>query len=129
MHDGLHAMKSAEDTVAYLARQIGYVYHHRALLYGGSGSGVEIYLRDYHEIWAFITGRLDDLGDALREELVAESAGAVNSFANHFSTENSEADEEQVARYVVQRWRNISDRLNVPIPHEAILAELAEDGL
>ena len=129
MHVGLHAMKSAEETVAYLARQIGYVYHHRALLYGGSGWGVEVYLRDYHEIWAVITGRLDDVGDALCEELVAESAGAANSFSNHFATENSDADEDQIVKYVVQHWRNISDRLNVPIPHEAILAELAEDGL
>jgi len=121
-------MKSAEDTVAYLARQIGYVYHHRALHYGGSGVGVECYLRDHHEIWAFIEDRKDHLTNALREELVDQAAGA-NSFSDHYAMLNPKADEDQIANYVVQHWRNISERLGVPIPHDAILAKLAEDGL
>ena len=41
-------MKSSEAMVEYLAEQIGVLYYHNPLMYGGSPNGVETLLWAYH---------------------------------------------------------------------------------
>src|SRR5687768_7542784 len=104
-------MKSQQETVSYLLRRIGYVYHHRPLMYGGSGAGVELYLLDHHEIWAFIMDRENDFENARRDQLASENCGSAN-FASRYAMNHPAADEINIASYVVEQWRKISDGFN-----------------
>ncbi len=121
-------MKSPELTIEYIARQIGYVYLHRPLLYGGNGAGVEIYLHDHHEIWAFIVDRRDDLLNARSYQLSVEGCGA-NNFSSFYAATHRNATEDEIAAYVVKQWRAISEQMGVPVPYDEITNEFVADGL
>src|SRR5687768_11614327 len=121
-------MKTQEETVAFILRSIGYVYQDRPLRYGGSGAGVELYLLDHHEIWSFIMDREDDLKNAYWDQLASEDCGSAN-FSTRYAMNHPAADEIEIASYVVEQSRKISDRLEMPIPHDEIKQELARDGV
>ena len=118
-------MESPEETVQYIATQIGYVYYRPPLMYGGTGAGVETYLLDHHQIWAFIVDRQSDLRDAFLAGLATEDCGSAD-FSTRYAMNHPNATQADIADYVVAQWRKISDRLNVPIPHSEIRQELTK---
>lgn len=117
-------MKSAQELVAYIAHRIGYVYYFdRPLMYGGTGAGVDLLLLNFHEFWAEIMDRQDELRTTYWKALEDEDCGSAN-FSNRFAINNPEASEHEIAQYVVKQWRKISDQLEVPVPHAELKAEL-----
>ena len=116
-------MRSTDDVVAYLITRIGYVYHHSgALVYGGTAEGVNLLLRTYHEIWSVCTNREQDLAETLSAAKDAANCGAA-TFAGRYAMNHPEASEEEVARYAMDRFREVSDQLGMPIPHEELERE------
>ncbi|MGO8745339.1 MAG: hypothetical protein ACLQNE_05065 [Thermoguttaceae bacterium] len=109
-------MKTPEETIAWIAGAIGYVYNdHRPLMYGGNGAGVDLLLHVYHEMWSFIVGRYDEFEDTWQQVLEEEECGSAN-FSTRYSMNHPGVSEEDVARYVVEQWRKVSERLGIPIP-------------
>ena len=119
-------MKTPEDSVAYIARQIGYVYHHRPLMYGGTGAGVDLLLHAYHDIWSVIVERHQEFREVWWRVLEEENCGSAN-FSTRHSTDHPGASDLEIASYVVQQWQKVSERLDVPIPHRQIAQELERD--
>jgi hypothetical protein len=120
-------MKSPEEIVAYIALKIGYMYyHHRPILYGGTGAGVDLLLLNYHELWAEITNRQEELRETWHSVLNAEDCGSA-SFSMRYSMNNPEASQPEIAQYVVDQWRKISDQLELPLPHAELIAEFEKN--
>jgi hypothetical protein len=108
-------MKTPDAIVEHVLKQIGYIYFHRPLLYGLTGTGVSVSIHNYHRIWAFIVGREDDLRDAYDKQIQEEGCGSAD-FATCYRLRNPDASEEEIANYVVHQWIKISDRVKIPIP-------------
>ena len=116
-------MKSPEEIVAYIALRIGYLYyHHRPLLYGGTAAGVDLLLLNYHELRAEITNRQEELWETWHSVLKDEDCGSAN-FSTRYAMNNPDASQPEIAQYVVNQWRKISDKLGVPLPHNVLRAE------
>lgn len=117
-------MKTSQETIAYLALRIGYLYYYRPLAYGGSADGVEVLLFTYHEVWSEIVGRYDEFRNTYWQVLAEQGCGAAN-FPHYYVMNHPGASQEEITAYVVQHWRTISDRLGVPIQHAELAAEFA----
>lgn len=118
-------MKSSEAMVAYLAEQIGLMYYHNPLMYGGTAFGVETLLYAYHQAWAHLVDFDGDWRDMWWKALEAEDCGSAD-FSHRYSMNHPEAPEMEVVAYVVKHWRPVSEKLGVPIPHAALEAEFRE---
>ncbi len=70
----------------------------------------------YHELWAEIVERKDELDRCLDNSL---------GTATPYARKHPEAMEEQIAQEVVRVWSAISKNLEVPIPHEALKQEFS----
>ena len=114
-------MNSIDDVIEYLAYRIGLIYYENAYAYGGYADGVNTLLQTYHEVWAEIVGRYDELRECCSRLWEEDECGA-----NHFPGcyLHPDAPDEEVTEYVVQQWRKVSDRLGVPIRHEELQQEL-----
>jgi hypothetical protein len=119
-------MITSEDTIAHIARQVGCLYYHHPLMYGGSGAGVDLLLHTYHDIWAVIVGRRDEFRKTWWKVLEEEDCGSAD-FSTRYSMNHPEASDKQIAAYVVSQWRKVSERLGVPIPHAELIAEFRPD--
>ena len=111
-------MKSIDEIVAFIARRIGEVYYGQ-LMFGFSGKGVDQFLFTYHELWAEIMDCREELKTIYRR-LLRENRCATAGFPKQYSLNNPEASEEEIAQYVVNQWRKISECLGVPIPHDEL---------
>jgi hypothetical protein len=119
-------MRNVAEVVEYLAYRIGVIYYHdRPLMYGGTPDGVELLLYTYHDIWAQAAERESDLESVWRDALKQEDCGSAN-FSGRYSYNNPDADDVEVADYVLHQWRRISKSLAVPIPHERLEKDFAE---
>jgi hypothetical protein len=120
-------MRSIEEIIAYLARRIGYIYHHRPLMYGGTGAGVDQLLLTYHEVWAEAVDRHEEFMSVSGKVMQEEECGAA-SFSMRYAMNNPGASENEIALYVVDQWRKVSDRLGVPVPHSELKRLFSEDS-
>jgi hypothetical protein len=111
-------MKSVDEILAYVALRIAYVYD-RPLMYGYSGQGVDQLLLIYHEIWAEIKDCQDELRRIWWRTLEDEECGSAN-FATRYSMNHPDALDQEIAQYVVNQWRKISEWLSVPVPYEEL---------
>ena len=118
-------MKSPEAMVEYFAERIGLMYYHLPLLYGGSGAGVEALLYTYHEAWAYLVDFDGDWRKVWSKALEEEDCGSAN-FSHRYSMNNPNASEEEIAAYVVNHWRPVSEKLGMPISHAALDAEFSQ---
>jgi hypothetical protein len=89
-------MKMPEDIVAHIVRQIGYLYYDRPLMYGGSGTGVDLLLHTYHDIWSVIVDRHDEFRKVWWKVLEEEDCGSAD-FSTRYTMNHPEASDEQVA--------------------------------
>lgn len=120
-------MRTPEAMVEFFAERIGLIYYHMPLMYGGDASGVESLLCSYHDAWAYLVEYDGDWRNAWWKELEALDCGPRN-FATQYAMNHPGAPEAEVAAYVVEHWRVVSDELGVPIPHERLRAEFDEWG-
>lgn len=120
-------MKSSQAMLEYLAEQIGLLYYHMPLAYGGTAEGVETLLYAYHNAWAHLVEHEGDWRTVWWEALAAEDCGSAN-FATRYAMNHPDAGQEEIAAYVVAHWRPVSEKLGVPIPHAALQAEFDERG-
>ena len=118
-------MKTPEAMVEYLAEQIGLMYYYNPLMYGGSPAGVETLLCAYHEAWAHLVDFDGHWRMVYWDALQAEDCGGMN-FAHRYSSLHPAAPAAEVVAYVVKHWRTVSEKLGVPIPHDALEAEFRE---
>jgi hypothetical protein len=116
-------MKSADEIIDFIADRIGHIYHHRPLMYGDTPAGVDHILDYYHELWAEIVDRQQDYRDAFERAHREEDCDAM-TFSRRYANRHPNATDEEIANYTVKRWRNISDQLGVPIPHDNIIRDL-----
>ena len=120
-------MTSPQAMLEYLAKQIGLLYYHLPLAYGGTAEGVETLLYAYHNAWAYLVEHEWDWRTVWWEALEAEDCGSAN-FATRYAMNHPDAAQEEIAAYVVAHWRPVSEKLGVPIPHAALQAEFDEWG-
>lgn len=92
--------------------------------YGGTPDGVDLILHYYHELWAAIFCREKDYEEITREIRDEEACDSAN-FATRYQWDHPGATEIETIKYVVQQWKRISDRLNIPIPWKEIETELS----
>jgi hypothetical protein len=119
-------MKSVEQIVDYLAERIGYIYHHpQPLMYGRTAEGVNLLLWNYHETWSEVVEKRDDFQAVLRN-VHDEADCQAADFPTRYLGDNPSATQEEIAGFVTAEWRTLSDRLDVPIPHERLNREFAE---
>ncbi|MCC7084260.1 MAG: hypothetical protein IT427_04555 [Pirellulales bacterium] len=119
-------MKTTAEIAAYLAYRIGCIYYHdRPLSYGGTPAGVELLLDAYHDIWARAESREVELESIWRAELKQEDCGT-GEFAIHYSRTHPEADDDEIAQYVIEHWRRVTKQLRVPIPHRQLEQDFAD---
>lgn len=106
-------MKTPERIIEVILLRIGSVYHgNRSLMYGGTPEGVDLLLHTYHVIWAEIVERCDDLATIGRAIYEEEDCGTMG-FPRQYRTSHPNASDQEVAGYVVEQWRTISERLGM----------------
>ena len=88
-------------------------------MYGGTASGVDLILRNYHELWSDINERHDEFHDVTLKILSEEDCGSMD-FSTRYKNEYPESSEIEAAFYVVDQWIKISELLGVPVPYEKI---------
>jgi len=115
-------MKTPDEIIEYIALRIGYVYYHRPLMYGGDGEGVDLLLHTYHTIWSEIVERHAEFQATCLKVSAEEKCGAAN-FATRYKMNHPQESEQEIAAYVVQQWRKISDCLSVPLDHAFLKRE------
>ena len=104
-------MKDAQQIAGFLSARIGRIYE-RPLMYGGTAAGVDLILHSYHELWAMIHGRDEEYREISDAIHAAEGCGSAD-FAFHYRRAAPHAPEEEVARYSVEQWSKLSDRLGL----------------
>ena len=119
-------MKTAQEIVEIISQRLGYMYHHRPLMYGGTPEGVETLVWHFHHLYAEIVERREDFFEALGQVAEEEDCNS-KGFAGRYRSLYPQASDEETAQYVAEQWRKISDRLGVPIAHEEIIEELRKD--
>lgn len=117
-------MKTTEQIIDLIAWKIGLIYHHNPRVYGGSPEGVENLLLVYHELWSEIVEGVQEYRRVMSQ--VYDDEQCVG-FAGSYAYNHPDASHDEITQYVVTHWRKISDRCGVPIPHEAIIADLEKD--
>jgi hypothetical protein len=118
-------MKSPEEIVAFIAKQIGLIYYHRPLMYGGTAEGVDLLLHTYHRIWAEMVERQDKFQHTYWDVLAEADCGSAN-FSTRFAMDHQKAPEDEVVAFVTKQRRIVSDRLEIPIPHDRLRREFDE---
>src|SRR6516165_9767900 len=106
-------MKNADAILQFVLRRIADVYE-RPLMYGGTPECVGSLLHYYHELVAEILERRQDLEDVRqrhREELRSNGM----DFAALYRSRQADAPDQEVARFVVENWREIDSRLGVQL--------------
>jgi len=91
-------------------------------MYGGTADGVDLLLHTYHEIWAVLAERVEAVQEIERAVCFEEDCGSA-SFSTRFAMTHPEASQVEIASYVVEQWKKVSDRAGLPIPHELLKAE------
>jgi hypothetical protein len=110
-------VKHAADLMRFVLKRLEDIYE-QPLVYGRTSDGVDLVLHYYHELWAFLAGREDDFR-RVSCDAHAEQLGGSGPFVAQYRWQEPAASEEEVLCYVVGRWRDISDRLGVPLPWQA----------
>jgi hypothetical protein len=117
-------VKTTEQIIDLIAWKIGLIYHHNPLAYGGTPEGVENLMHVYHELWSEIVERYKEYRDVMSQVYCeVECSG----FAGSYCYNHPYATRDEVTHYVLEHWRKISDRSEVPIPHEAIIEDLRKE--
>ncbi len=111
-------MKSSDQILNFIEERIGHIFF-RPLMYGGTASGVDLILHNYHELWSDIYERHDEFHDVTLKILSEEDCGS-NDFPSKYKQEHPESSEIESAFYVVDQWIKISELLAVPIPYDKI---------
>lgn len=117
-------MKTTEQVIDFLTSKIGHVYA-RPLMYGGTAEGVDNILHVYHELWADIMERRDDY-DSIRYRVYSEQECGSAGFATRYQLNHSISTQTEIAKYVVDQWKKVSELLGVPIPYAKIAIELKQ---
>jgi hypothetical protein len=111
-------MKTVDQIIDSLACRIGVIYYRKQpFMYASTAAELDSLLFLYHQLWAEIVERKSDLDQHLSNSL---------GIALPYATEHPNATEEQVAQEVMRVWLGISEKLNVPIPHEALKRTFSE---
>ncbi len=110
-------MKHPADVMRFVLKRLEQVYE-QPLVYGRSAEGVDLVLHYYHELWAFLANREDDYRRVSRDAH-ADQMGGSGPFAGQYRWHEPTASDEEVVDYVIDCWRDISDRLGVPIRWKA----------
>ncbi|HZU36432.1 MAG TPA: hypothetical protein VFA18_11015 [Gemmataceae bacterium] len=110
-------MKQAADLMRFVLNRLEQVYE-QPLVYGRTAEGVDLILHYYHELWAFLAGRDGDFRRVSRDAHAAQLGGS-GPFVTQYRWYEPAASDEEVVEYIVNRWREISDRLGVPLPWKA----------
>jgi hypothetical protein len=106
-------MKDAQEIYHHAVDRIGEVYSsERPLNYGGNAMGVELTLRIYHDLWAYIMERGDDLRYELIRVIEQEQCSAA-SFSTRYRWEHPNASEGDTAQYVISQWKKVSLALGI----------------
>jgi hypothetical protein len=117
-------MKSTKQIFDHILETIGHIYF-RPLMYGGTAQGVDLLLYHYHGLWAFITDQHEQFVEQSIQYHIEQDCDSA-SFATHYTLENPNATEQEIAAYVVKQWQELGKRLRVPIPYEKIERIYAE---
>jgi len=118
-------MKTSQEIVNYLCQRIGQIYF-RPLMYGGTGEGVGLALSIYHEMLAEIYEQQEAFTLAIRTRQAEENCEAFD-FSRRYRERNPSASEQEIATYVVEQWRIVSKRLNLPIPYASLREAFREN--
>lgn len=110
-------MKNAAGLMRFVLTRIEQVYE-QPLVYGRTSDGVDLVLHYYHELWAFLAGREEDYRRISRDAH-AEQLGGSGPFVAQYRWHEPAASEQEIVGYIVERWREISDRLGVPLSRPA----------
>jgi hypothetical protein len=109
-------MKSTDQVIEFITSRIGQIYA-RPLMYGGTAEGVDNILHLYHELWADFVERKEAY-DNIRQQVYAEQECGSATFASRYQFNHSSSSQTEIAKYVVEQWGKISERLGVPISFE-----------
>ena len=83
-------------------------------MYGGTSAGVDLILREYLALWAFVMNRIDDFDQAANSELERQNCDSAN-FSTRYQLNHPTASEDQIVEYVVRCWQTIAWAMKVPI--------------
>jgi hypothetical protein len=111
-------MKPSEEIAEFIALRIGHVYF-RPLMYGGTATEVDLLLYHLHEIWAEIVELPEKFRTTLQASLSDENCGA-SSFDCCYRKQHPRANEDDIVAYVIDQWRQISNRIGLPVLYSNI---------
>ena len=108
-----------DEIVGKLLQRLGFIYE-RPLMFGGDARGVDVVLWTYHDIWALIVDRQDDL-EAAREVQFSECGRGPLGFSNHYQENISKGcGEIDAASFSVSQWKLIDEKLGLAISGNAV---------
>ncbi len=105
-------MKSSQQVASHLCQQIAYIFE-RPLMYGGTDAGVDQVLYDHIRLWCFVFEREAEFNETWWAELAREECGSAN-LSTRFALNHPQANELEIAAYVVEHWKKIADSLGIP---------------
>ena len=120
-------MKTVEQILDDLMDRLGNIYYHRPLMYGGTPEGVDLLIHNLHDIWAIIVERREEFQEQLGVVSEREDCGSAN-FPYHYFRTHPLSDVDGCVRYTVRCWKEVSERLGLPIPKERMEVEMRKYG-
>lgn len=105
-------MKTTQEIADHLVQMAAYIFE-RPLMYGGTGAGVDLVLYDHIELWCFAFERETEFKEVYWAELAQEGCGSAN-LSTRYALNHPQANELEIAIYLVEHWKKIADALGMP---------------
>ncbi len=116
--------RSSQEIIDFILERLGQMSR-RPHMYGGTAEGVDLCYWNYLELWAFAADLVEQMSAASTQAYRDLECGAMG-FPHYFRQNNPGATDKAAIKFVVQQWLAIAATVGVPIPWEAIDADLAE---
>lgn len=107
-------MKRDLTVIKYLLNGIEEVYQ-RPKMFAVSADGIMVALSLYHEIWALVSGRLDDYYSAIRKMGEEEKSGPYRfdePYKHEICAVLNMSEDDAIA-YVIRQWQRLDERLGI----------------
>lgn len=117
------AMSRVVDFLLYGTEAL--LYHPQPGMVGGDAAGIEGRVSDYIEIWALIMNKWSEF-QMVRATVRVEGGNPCHTCCDYWRSEHPDASDQELTKYVVEQWREIADRLGVPVSLETYQQHVAE---